>query len=583
MGTPIFSADGTAFAAHLKGHEAGVGCWETATGKLLADVRDKVRIDSFDLSSDGRLLAVASSSLETRVRSSRQVFEVLSTSSGKRLWRARRSGEENLQRVAFSGRAKVVAGVTRKGALAVYDASGGDLIATSPAPTAEGLGFLGSGLVAQVAGATKTPAAAVLEANGTWTLVPLSFAGLGSPRSFAVSRDGRHVAYAPRPIDTQTPGTVFIHDLASGQIVQEIQAHTLLVNSMAFSADGQTLATGGGDQSVKLWRVATGEDLNPSLRHWSSVTDVSWSPDGKAIATVDRSGTLIVWSSESFQPIRRVQPEPLQVAEAGSSALSWSPDGAVLALSLSGSSGTRLNARVDSVWLFETKPWRARAPLPGFGKTAPGSLEFSAGSRELTFAPSAGFKAWTQRVDNSTSPVESARYYPLADTVVELDDTGWVLRKRGGPQTRRLPASLLGGGGSVVPNTLSPDGRLAVHFNGRGQEDLLRVVDLDAKGYVITVPRPEPDDGFVRVTDAAFSSDGGRLAVSFSSGEIRVWSTATASGDPARPFQATAKELVRFKLHPGQYAGRLAFSPDGMRLVTGGLWGAVHVWKIPAE
>ena len=38
-----------------------------------------------------------------------------------------------------------------------------------------------------------------------------------------------------------------------------LKGHTSLVLSVAYSPDGKTLASGGGDQTIKLWDVATGK------------------------------------------------------------------------------------------------------------------------------------------------------------------------------------------------------------------------------------------------------------------------------------------------------------------------------------
>jgi WD40 repeat protein len=39
-----------------------------------------------------------------------------------------------------------------------------------------------------------------------------------------------------------------------GQKIRVLKGHTAPVRSVAFSPDGQTLATGSGDSTIKLWR-----------------------------------------------------------------------------------------------------------------------------------------------------------------------------------------------------------------------------------------------------------------------------------------------------------------------------------------
>ena len=53
--------------------------------------------------------------------------------------------------------------------------------------------------------------------------------------------------------------TVRLWDVTSGQCLKILQGHTNGVWSVAFSPDGQTLASGSQDETIKLWDVQTGE------------------------------------------------------------------------------------------------------------------------------------------------------------------------------------------------------------------------------------------------------------------------------------------------------------------------------------
>ena len=69
------------------------------------------------------------------------------------------------------------------------------------------------------------------------------------------------------------------------------------VNSVAFSPDGQTLASGAGDDPVCLWDVVTGEQkrtlTGTKHRHW--VKSVAFSPDGHTLASGSMDGTVLLW------------------------------------------------------------------------------------------------------------------------------------------------------------------------------------------------------------------------------------------------------------------------------------------------
>ena len=83
------------------------------------------------------------------------------------------------------------------------------------------------------------------------------------------------------------------------QTVQTLLADSQWVTGLAFSADGQLLATSGGSKSVRIWDAAA---TGPLLRgHARSVTTLAYSDDGRLIATASADGTVKLWSSSSTQ------------------------------------------------------------------------------------------------------------------------------------------------------------------------------------------------------------------------------------------------------------------------------------------
>ena len=70
-----------------------------------------------------------------------------------------------------------------------------------------------------------------------------------------------------------------------------------MVNSVAFSPDGQRLASGSGDKTVKIWDSATGKELFALKGHADPVTSVAFSPDGQRLASGSRDQTVKIWDS----------------------------------------------------------------------------------------------------------------------------------------------------------------------------------------------------------------------------------------------------------------------------------------------
>ncbi|MBX9258591.1 hypothetical protein H1Q63_32525 [Desmonostoc muscorum CCALA 125] len=69
--------------------------------------------------------------------------------------------------------------------------------------------------------------------------------------------------------------------------------NTLLILS-CISSDGQLLASGSWDKTIKLWNVATGREIS-TLSHFDSVRSVAFSRDGGWLAGGDLSGNIKIW------------------------------------------------------------------------------------------------------------------------------------------------------------------------------------------------------------------------------------------------------------------------------------------------
>ena len=112
-----------------------------------------------------------------------------------------------------------------------------------------------------------------------------------------------------------------------------LKGHSSWVTAVAFSADGQRLASGSWDQTVKFWDVPSGEKLGSLASKMKEVQTLAFSRDGHWLATENSANTVTLWDATTGREIRTLPGnKPLGVL--GSNwvySIAFSPDGRWLA------------------------------------------------------------------------------------------------------------------------------------------------------------------------------------------------------------------------------------------------------------
>jgi WD40 repeat protein len=156
---------------------------------------------------------------------------------------------------------------------------------------------------------------------------PIATGAHGYLFSAALAPDGKLLAAGCyRALTPLRDHRIHLIDITTGEMVRSLKGHAFTTYDLAFSADGERLASASQDNTVRVWNVATGETLKVLSGHEKLVHGVAWSPDGKHVVSGSYDNTARIWSVASGDAIA--------VMREGHNAINtvaWRPDGKVIA------------------------------------------------------------------------------------------------------------------------------------------------------------------------------------------------------------------------------------------------------------
>jgi WD40 repeat protein len=368
----------------------------------------------------------------------------------------------------------------------------------------------------------------------------------GNQFTAAFSRDGHVLA-------TGDDNTLHLWDADTGEAIGEpFPGHTDVLRSVTFGADSHHLTTGSWDDTVRLWNFDAALPLTGN--------SVAFSPDGQRLATGsdDNDNTVRLWNADIGQAVGATLTE--HTGEVLS--MAFSPDGQRL-LSI---------AEPDRVFIWSPdtgrlissavigRRWRSAAISSDGHTIAVGSdddtvevVNADSGQPIATWRP-----VNVENQDPSSSQVESLAFSPDGHLLAtgNSDDSNVRLWN---PDTGQLMGSPLPLGKDLAfAIAFSPDGhRIAI---GGGDTVLLWNLDTGK-------PLGAPLTGHTElVNNVVFSPDGHRLATGSFDHTVRLWDVETGKhiGEP-------------FTGHHGVVSG-VAFSPNGQRIASASADGTVRLW-----
>jgi WD40 repeat protein/DNA-binding XRE family transcriptional regulator len=374
-----------------------------------------------------------------------------------------------------------------------------------------------------------------------------------------------------------TDGTIRLWDVADPAhpraLGRPLTGGSGTVETLAFSSEGHMLASSDDDGTIRLWDVADPAHPRPLGRPLTGGTGieyaVAFAPGGHTLASSSADGKVQLW--DVADP---AHPRPLGRPLTDSTAVlavAFSPDGQTLASS-DFDGAIRLWDVADPA-----QPRPLGPPLTS-GAAAVYSIAFSPGGHTLASGSLDGtVRLWDVADPTHPQPlgppltgstaVVAVAFSPDGHTLASgsSDDTVQLWDVADPVQPRPLGQPLTAGTGTVYSVAFSPSRQtLAIG----GSDGTVRLWDVADPAH----PRPlgpPLTGGAAAVYSVAFSPGGHMLASGSLDGTVRLWDVA----DPAHP-QPLGPPLT------SSAVVAVAFSPDGHVLASGGADGKVQLWDV---
>ncbi|MCS7065878.1 MAG: hypothetical protein NZL85_06320, partial [Fimbriimonadales bacterium] len=136
--------------------------------------------------------------------------------------------------------------------------------------------------------------------------------------SVAWSPNGQYIATG------DANGQVKIWD-SNGTLQRTLTGHTQAVLSVSFHGDSRRVASGSTDSTIQIWDAVNGAHLRTLTGHTGGVRALAFSPDGNYLASIDGYGLVKIWNAASYALVRNIQAYH-PTSEGIPTAIAWAPN-----------------------------------------------------------------------------------------------------------------------------------------------------------------------------------------------------------------------------------------------------------------
>ncbi|MGA2985685.1 MAG: NB-ARC domain-containing protein [Terriglobia bacterium] len=359
----------------------------------------------------------------------------------------------------------------------------------------------------------------------------------------AVTPDGK------RAVSASDDETLKVWDLESGRELQTLAGHSDEVHEVAVTPDGKRAVSASSDKTLKVWDLESGKELQTLAGHTNVVNAVAMTPDGKRAVSASWDSTLKVWDLESGRELQTLAGHSDEVH-----GLAVTPDGK---RAVSASEDKTLK-----VWDLESG--RELQTLAGHNWGVHGVAVTPDGKRAVSASEDRTLRVWDietgkglQTLAGHNHRVHEVAVTPDGKRAVSAsgDKTLKVWDLDRGKELQTLAGHSEGVSGVAV----TPDGKCAVSAS----DDLtLRVWDLEGRKELQTLAGHSD-----RVTAVAVTPDGKRAVSASEDQTLKVWDL------------ESGRELQTVAVHNWGVHG-LAVTPDGKRAVSAPEDRTLRVWDL---
>lgn len=360
--------------------------------------------------------------------------------------------------------------------------------------------------------------------------------------ALALSADGKLIASAAHD-------AVKIINAADGKLLFTLPGHQGPVIGVAFSANGQQLASCGSDRTLRFWNVADGKPLGVVHAHAGAVTSAAFHPNGSAIYSAGEDGLVKFWR------LPFVGPRLLTGHGDSIAGVVVTADGSQVITACADRSVRVFNFASGQVVRTLSGP---ATPMTSLATTAQGSLIAGGTADSRLFVWNAADGSVLSQVIGHAGPVNSVAFHPQNTQLLSGGGDGYLKRWSMPP----LP-------GQSIPH---PESALAMAVSTDGKRIVTGSADKIVRSWNLMgtqMERQFPGHS-AAVTAVALSPNGQLLASGSGDATIRFWNQ--TNGQPTEVLGG----------HTGTVTA-LAFHPNSQQLLSASEDGKVVVWQLPLQ